>query len=44
MGISSPRTQLLDNAAHDQLGAGNRLPSKQLWLLAEARVSAPEVA
>lgn len=44
MGISSPRTQLLANAAHKQLGAGNRLRSEERWLLAEARVGAPEVA
>jgi hypothetical protein len=44
MGISSTRTQLLDNGAHNQLGAGNRLRSEKLWLRAEARVGAPEVA
>ena len=44
MGISSPRTQLLDNAAHNQLGARNRLRSEKVWLLAEARVGQPEVA
>jgi hypothetical protein len=44
MTIFSPPDKLLDTATYSYLGADDRPYSRKLRLLAEARLSAPEVS